>query len=367
MILGSDLLDAKRNNFTAVRFVLASSVIYTHTLWLLRGMDGHDDLSGFLGAPVSVYAVDGFFFLSGLLVYSSLLRLGKVRTFLLARLARLWPALALSVVGSAAGGLFLTSAAPSQYFAGDTPWFLFGNLSLAGAWYHLTGVQCGAAPCLINGSLWTLPWEARCYLLLALLGATGLARPEIMARFIIPAVLGGALVLDFAVVQNMVTSALGPGVLYNLLMLDRLGFAFVLGIAAYVFRDRIKLSWLILAGVFMVNLLAHRVGAGVHVRAVFIGYAVICFGLLTARRGGVSGNWPDYSYGMYIYAFPIMMLLNAVVPVRSHLLLALLNLLATLPVAALSWHLVEKPALDAFRRRREERAAGAISAAMLHP
>lgn len=350
MILQDDLFTPHRNNFTVVRLVLASSVIYTHCYWLVRGVEGADDLTPFLGAPISVYAVDGFFFLSGFLVYPSLLRLGNVRLFLLARLTRLWPALALSVLLTVLGGLAATTAGTPSYFAGETARFLFGNLSLTFAAYHLTGVDCAAAPCVLNGSLWTLPWEARCYALLALLGALGLARPKLMARIVLPLTLIGVLVWDIPLVQSSTATLIGDGPVYLINMFDRLWALFALGIGAYVFRDRIHLSWFVLALLFGVNIAAHYAGFGLHVRALFIGYAVLCFGFLTARNGAASGYWPDYSYGMYIFAFPIMILLYSFWPTDSHLLLGLANLVMTVPIAALSWHTVEKPALDWFRR-----------------
>src|SRR3546814_16678810 len=61
MRIEESLLRPHANNLTLVRLVLASSVIYTHCYWALTGRMGEDDLSAFLGAPISVYAVDGFF------------------------------------------------------------------------------------------------------------------------------------------------------------------------------------------------------------------------------------------------------------------------------------------------------------------
>jgi peptidoglycan/LPS O-acetylase OafA/YrhL len=66
---------------------------------------------------------------------------------------------------------------------------------------------------------------------------------------------------------------------------------------------------------------------------------------------------------MYIFAFPVMLAAHALVQTGSHHLLALINLVATLPLAALSWHLVEKPALDAFRRSRSRM----VPTPLLHP
>lgn len=348
-------LSADGNNFTAVRLLLASSVIYTHCYFMAYGIEGADDLSGFLGAPISAYAVDGFFVLSGFLVYPSLLRLGSALKFAAARFVRLWPGLALCVFLTVLAGAFITSAPVVSYLGGDTAKFVASNLTFSVATYRLTGVTCGGEPCVINGSLWTLPWEVRCYAVLAVLGALGLARPTIMKWLVLPATLIGVLVWDVPVVQEVARGIAGDGAVFLINVFDRLWAAFALGVAAYIYRDRIFLSWWVLAGIFVLTLLAHRVGVGLHMRAILIGYAVLCGGFLTARRGAISASWPDYSYGMYIYGYPVMVAIYALWPAKSHLLLTVVTMAATLPLAALSWHLVERPALDAYRRRRRAR------------
>lgn len=346
------VLKAPANNFTAVRLLLASLVIFTHSYWLTTGTSGKDDLSDILGAPVSVFAVDGFFFLSGFLVYPSLLRLGRASRFLLARLARLWPGLAVSVLLTALAGAFISSVHGLAYLRGDTAKFLATNLTFLVGSFNLTGVTCGAAACPVNGSLWTLPWEARCYLALALLGVLGLAKPDLMKLFVLPATLVGAIVWDIPALQHFVQVHVGHGAVDQLNEADRLWPLFALGAAAYIFRDRLTLSWIVLSGLFVVMLVANRLGVGVHARALFVGYLVLCLGLLTAKTRSFSGTWPDYSYGMYIYAFPVMMAVHALAPTPSHWVLAAMTFAATLPCAVMSWHFIEKPALGAAKQAR---------------
>jgi len=351
MLIDDSRLKPDANNLTLVRLVLASAVIVTHCYWLVTGIAGADPLSGWLGVPLSVYAVDGFFFLSGFLVYPSLIRRGRVGDFLLARLARLWPALATSVVATVAIGAAVSEAAPAAYWRGETGRFLLGNLSFVQSAYHLTGVRCGDTLCNVNGSLWTLPWEARCYIGLALLLVAGLAGRRMMTRLVLPASVIFAVVWDLPGISTGAERIVGPGAVYYLANIDRLWTLFVLGCAASLYRHRIPLSWTVLALLFAADLAAHRIGVGLHVRAVFVGYAVLCFGFLTARTRAVSARWPDYSYGMYIYAFPVMMAIAAWWPTRNHLALALANFAATLPLAALSWHWIEAPVLERMRRR----------------
>lgn len=356
MTPNDDILRPQANNFTAVRLLLASLVIYTHCYWLIFGVPGKDDLSDLLGAPVSVFAVDGFFFLSGFLVYPSLLRLESSTRFLFARFARLWPGLAASILLTVIAGAFLTNADGLAYLKGDTAKFLGSNLTFLFGSYNLTGVECGGEPCAVNGSLWTLPWEARCYVGLALLGALGLAKPAIMKRLILPLTLLVAVVWDLPVVQDQANALLSAGVIDQLNKADRLWTLFALGTAAYLFRERLLLSWWALLAAFIALICANAIGVDFHLRALFVGYFVLCLGLLTAQRGAVSGKWPDYSYGMYIYAFPVMLVLHAVMPDASHWELSVATFFATVPFAAASWHLVEKPCLEAAKRWRTQSA-----------
>lgn len=352
MIITDDRLRATANNLTLVRLVLASAVIWTHSYWRVIGITGRDEFSPWLGTTLSAYAVDGFFFLSGFLVYRSLLERGSVADFVLARLARLWPGLAAAVGLLVVGGYFVTGLSIGTYLKYDTFYFLIKNLSLLTVHYRLTGIFCGGVACPINVSLWTIPWEVRCYALLALLALAGFASPRWMARLILPLTAVGALGLHVPGVATLVEMIGGKGVLYNIQLIDRLWTMFALGIAAYLWRDRLRLSWtgLLLLGVL--NLAAQYWHVHIHIQSLFVGYAVLCCGFLSAHRSAISGSWPDYSYGMYIYAFPVMMLLASAFTFDHHGWLALANGAATLPLAALSWHLVERPVLTLVRRRK---------------
>lgn len=346
------------NNFTIVRLVLASAVIWTHSIWRVTGQSGVDQFSPWLGVPVSHIAVDGFFFLSGLLVYASLDRRHQATSFLLARFARVWPGLAVAVTVTVVAGLFITAAAPGAYFRGATMQFLIQNLSLLSNSYFLTGIMCGDQPCVINGSLWTISWEVRCYLLLALLAALGLASRRMMLWLVLPASLIFAVLWRIPIVQGWFSDVAPAGAIYFAGMWERLWSMFALGIAAFLLRDHIRLSWMLLLLLAVVMLAVEQMQWDLPVRALFVAYGVLCFGMLTARGGSVSSHWPDYSYGMYIYAFPLMMAVAVLLPGASAGLLALVTFAATLPCAALSWHVVEKPALDRVRRPKTPAQTG---------
>jgi peptidoglycan/LPS O-acetylase OafA/YrhL len=58
----------------------------------------------------------------------------------------------------------------------------------------------------------------------------------------------------------------------------------------------------------------------------------------------------DYSYGIYIWHWPVIIVLRDLLPPVGHRELTLATLAVVLPLAMLSWHLVEAPALRAARR-----------------
>ena len=58
----------------------------------------------------------------------------------------------------------------------------------------------------------------------------------------------------------------------------------------------------------------------------------------------------DYSYGVYLYGWPAQQALHALLPSLGAVALLWPSLAVTFAIAALSWFLVEKPALDLKRR-----------------
>jgi len=56
-----------------------------------------------------------------------------------------------------------------------------------------------------------------------------------------------------------------------------------------------------------------------------------------------AGRFGDFSYGMYLYAFPVQQIILAAMPRNEYPITTCMVL--TLPLAVLSWHLVEAPAL----------------------
>jgi peptidoglycan/LPS O-acetylase OafA/YrhL len=331
-----------------VRLLLASSVIYSHSYFITHDLIEADDLSKALGATVGSYAVEGFFFLSGFLVYPSLLRLRKPLAFARARLFRLWPGLAFATFVTVLGGLLVTTTPMASYFTGDTLNSILYTLSFTKSFFFLNGVECFSAKCAINGSLWSLPFEVRCYFILFLLGVLRLAFNATLMRLTIVLSLLIAVVLDFPILRHLIAIHTSNSIVFLVYSLQRLWILFSLGIWSFIDRDRIHLSWWILLLLLICQLVAvhENMIFALQSRAVLIGYAVLCFGILTAKRGSWSASWPDYSYGSYLFGWPVMLVVYYGLAVRNVYILSLVTLFGSLAMAAISWHFIEKPALS---------------------
>lgn len=348
--ISDDRLRSDANNLTLVRLLLASGVIWTHCYGLITGHTGYDELAAWLGRPVSFLAVNGFFFLSGFLICRSAVGGRSVLGFVRNRLARIWPGLALCVVLTVLAFGWWSGMHAAYWSDPLVRRFVWRNLTLVQAAYALPAPPHGA-PTTANGSLWTISWELRCYAAMALLFALPLARRASVALVALLAFL--ALCAGWALYVQMHFGGdhAFSGKLYLVDTGLRLGACFATGALAYLSRARISLSWWVLLALWVAAVVAFRV-SGLWVLASFaLYYSVLCIAFLPWPAAMRLRALPDYSYGIYIYAFPVMVLMQAWLGADDHARLAGATLAATLPLAALSWHLVGAPALAWARRR----------------
>ena len=346
----SDILERGQNNFDLVRLVAAASVIVGHSFIIATGDLYAEPLTGVSSFTLGQHAVNVFFILSGLLVAASLERNSGLVPFMTGRVLRVFPGLAACVLLlSLAMGPFVTSLDPVSYFASTQTWrYLAATLSLATGHAPLPGVfEALPAAGEVNVSLWTLKYEMMCYGVLALLSALGLwLRPRLLWLAL------GALV-GVQLVRLWHLHVDEFGVLDQVL---RFLTCFFVGAGAYRLRDRLRLSPACAA--LAVAALALSWGTRLEplVAYVAIGYLALCFSALPLGPMRRLCGRGDLSYGLYIYGWPVAQLLLLSAPGLGPVGLAGASLAVTLPLAALSWALVEKPALALKRRLRPKPA-----------
>lgn len=334
---------AAHNNFDFLRIAAALSVLVSHQYALTGltqpGIEGVHTLGGL--------AVLVFFSISGFLVAQSWQQDPHVGRFAARRLLRIWPALAVVVVLCAfVVGPLRSSLAPADYFHDSGVFKYLRNLRFMQI-EGLPGLRFegSALPTAVNGSLWTIPMEVKCYMALALIGLAA-------GRWLRPVavVATACLALPFLVLGTRgewFTAALH--VTENTRLLLEVGLFFLAGVLLQCFsvhRRSGRTRALVLAGAVGLAAVAfafdHRLLAAwllVPLLAVLVGSASTT-GL---NRAGQAG---DLSYGVYLYAFPVQQVLIASLRDRLPWSAVLaLTVAATLALAFASWHLVEKRAL----------------------
>ncbi len=131
---------------------------------------------------------------------------------------------------------------------------------------------------------------------------------------------------------------------------------FLAGALLYQFRNVIPARWS-LVGVSVIIVLAASLLPNYRlVAAIPLAYAIIVSGaLIHDKRLRLR---TDLSYGVYIYAFPVQQLLVICgLGIMNPIVFAIIAAIATLPLAALSWILVEKPAMSLKSRLKRRGTA----------
>ena len=331
------------NNLTALRWFAAGLVLYGHAFVFL-GLPEPLFLQWVPMGPLGVYI---FFAISGYLVAQSWERDPHVLRFLAKRALRIFPGLAVCTLLSVLVlGPLLTTLDAGTYWRNEHTRGYLTNMALY-ITYHLPGVFANnRLPHAVNGSLWSLPVEFFMYLLLALLGLLAAAFKAVSNRLLAWAV--GVMALVF-----MLLAALWAGTTTEALVMYRTdlrqvpmcGAYFLVGASLYCFK---LTKYFTLSNVLLALVLWLCLGVQPHWFAmaawVVLPFVVLAFGL--ARQPWlVRMHARDYSYGIYIYAFPVQQTLVSFWPQMPLPAYLLSTLAITVALAALSWHFVEKPAL----------------------
>jgi peptidoglycan/LPS O-acetylase OafA/YrhL len=297
-----------------------------------------------------------FFALSGFLVSGSAFRTRSLIPFLGLRVLRILPALFVEVTLSAVilGGLF-TNLDLADYYtsAGFRDYFL--NI-MGIIHFELPGVFTQNLQPVVNANLWTLPSEFHAYAITAVLIISGL----LFNRRIFTAVF---LLATIPLLYANIFHGFGEGPLG--LNGTTTVYYFFMGVLFFMWRDRILYS----STLFMICMIAcYPLMLSSHTAFIYpalLTYITIFIGMSRLPQWSFLKTG-DYSYGIYLYGYPITQALIAAFPIlRDDLsLLLIATVLSTFTFAYLSWHLVEKRVL--FLKHYLSPRSAAISETM-HP
>lgn len=335
------LARSRDNNLNLIRFLAATAVLVSHAWPITGGPEIAEPLQDLAGRSLGSMAVYVFFAVSGFLVTASFSRSRSARAFVSARAWRLFPGLLVSlllvtfVLGPAVTSLPLASYLTHP----DTLTFLLRNITLVAPQYNLPGVFTTNPYSAVEGSIWTLIHEVLCYCVVFLAGVIGLLwRPR-------------AMMLAFASLLALwlVLAAVPLAAPARLMDTHRLALPFLVGMGFWLYRDHLPLSLGAALALLSAAALARAIGlqaAMYDILLVFaLSYATLWTAYVPSGKLRAFNRIGDYSYGIYIYAFPAQGLMVWLAGPQSAATNITLALPVTLICAALSWHLVEAPAL----------------------
>lgn len=331
----------------------AWGVLFAHS-YILSGSTQAviDPFHYFFNIQMGTFCVIIFFAISGFLIQRSILRSSSLLSYAKARALRLIPALFMALLLT----VFLLGPALShlsilEYFSNQDAWLYLLNLNLLDPTtrFNLPGVfQTHNAINSVNGSIWTLPFETWMYVMTAVYFLLKAAASKCFSNYQnlisrLSILITSAVILGFA--QHYMVSK-------QIVNLDILFFisTFFVGANFYNLRRYIPLSWLLLGLALAATPLVKDSVIYVLYLPMVVTYSVM---VLAYRLNGYVRSYNqigDYSYGLYIYAFPIQQSLVHCFQL-DFMPLVIASTLLTLPIAMLSWRFIESPALRYKQRK----------------
>ncbi|MFB8235278.1 acyltransferase family protein [Kitasatospora purpeofusca] len=350
----------RENGFGLLRLLLALSVIFAHAmpLGVRRGSIG----AHWSGGQVELggLAVAGFFVLSGFLITGSGTRLSPAR-FLWNRAIRilpgLWACLLVTAFVVAPVVAYREHLLDGFWSHPQGPWqYVMANWSIGTGQPGISGLLTHNADRGFNGSLWSLAYEVVCYLAVvsfAALGILGRARWAVLALvvalycYMIYQVVDGPGLRAPIYIQTPLPDWRLP--FLGTIGMDKLvplGLLFGLGAVAELYKKHLRMNGIAALLSFALLVGSARYGGFYLIGLPALAYLLIWLACYMPRPLTRVGSKADLSYGVYIYAFPIQQGL-ALWHVQRHgyAVYTGASVVLALVAAALSWYLVEKPAL----------------------
>lgn len=348
-------LSGHDNNFNLLRVLAAFAVLYSHSYALSDGTGAGEPFRALLGMSLGGIAVDIFFIISGFLVCGSLLRRQSPGDFIKGRFYRVFPALLVMVALTVLLlGPWLTRLSLSEYFASKEVFkYFYKNATLlGGVTYKLPGVfESNPYPFAVNGSLWTLPTELRMYgYLLGLWLLLGVLRNRRLQAFYLAVVVIFLAAISLRIYGHLQFSE--EDVTLRLLSMFFSGAAFQV-LARHV---RLDARFFLLGLAFLIVSVMDRHAFFV-VYNIALPYLVLFLAYQPSGKLRGFNRVGDYSYGVYLYAFPLQQSTAFLIPGIGVWEMVALTGILTLVCAVLSWHFVEKPSM-AYGKVRMRRAGG---------
>lgn len=322
------MCDITKNNFDFLRVLLAFIVFLGH----LGTLSASDELKILKYSPIEI-AVFGFFIISGFLIARSYERSSSLKSYLSKRIRRIVPAYLLVIFLCAILLSLVSTYSFREYFSNPQVYkYLFWNslfLNFKAPW--LPGVFGNQA---VNGALWTLKIEMSYYfclpLLFLLFGKNNKYRNTSLVIFYFLSLI----YLNYFESMHKISAAKQlPGTLSYFIpgMLIYFNFDLFIKNKNTLFIIAILTVWIDL--IFNITLFS----------PVMIGIIVLYIAYSFEFLNNF-GNYGDFTYGIYIFHFPIIRVFTTLGLFRDYnpYIIAFICMIIVVSVGICSWHFYEK-------------------------
>lgn len=339
-----DGLSKKSNNLQLMKFLSAIAVIVAHA-FPLSGNGDYDYLETLTAGQIDLgqLAVSIFFLTGGVLITKSMIRLKTARSYFYARIIRILPPLIVVVLLCILGGSLITQLTISEYYTSSETYKYLLNMilipyhTLPGVFVHNEYIST------VNGSLWTLPVEFLCYIACYIIyKLQGLKEKNILFFFLLYLALAvaGYRFADLYPQFETISALLQPC------------YFFLLGILCYTYKDKIPLRGFL----FVASLIGTCAGFVLHQKYiavwVFLPYLILYLAFMEKQISNIFSFLGNYSYTIYLCAFPIQQFITELyggsMDLIKHLLL---SIPCSVAVGVILFHAFEKPIVTYLQKK----------------
>jgi peptidoglycan/LPS O-acetylase OafA/YrhL len=330
----------QKNNFDFLRLLFALFVVIDHS-YVLSGVKA-------LGV-LTYIALNGFFAISGFLIFKSIQKTDSLISFYWRRILRIYPALIVVTLLTVLLAPFVYHNDQISYWHNKTVWQYFvGSLSLFTTHVRIDGVfENNPYKNFINGSLWTIGYEVTMYVFFSCLFFFRKNSSATKSILII-----SFFVLSAANVFFYVSPPHSNDILIKPKLITEIGNYYVCGALLACFKiDKSpyrKIIFSMAVCVSVLLLIIAKVGPEWTLlgNVLFFSTTIICFGIHPIKFiNTIEERIGDLSYGIYIYSFPIQQTLVYYWGPNQYQLMISSAAIA-ICFACFSWHVVESKALQ---------------------
>ncbi|WP_230740454.1 acyltransferase family protein [Methanooceanicella nereidis] len=346
----NDKINRHDNNFDFLRLAGALLVIFFTTYGVL-GAYKFDPLFRLTNGALTTGSIGVaiFFIISGYLITMSWYKRRNIPRFLWARFLRLVPALAgVALVTIFIIGPLTTHQNLWDYFTSRATWGYLSIITVFFPSYYLPDVFIHNPSNMVNAALWSLPVESTMYLIILALGVLGILYRKYFVTLFTLLILGAHLYINVHTLHTILP-VISHDILDQLKLYSQmLGYPlyFMVGSIYYLNQDKIKYDKrLVLMASIVWVLSFSNYELLLLTSFICIPYIVLGIAFTSIPYINGIGSKADISYGLYIFHYPIQQTLLNFFSLDT-LTLLIATLLITVPLAWMSWHLIENKALS---------------------